>query len=311
MFPNLFITYVINKFLISFSCCGIKWLEGNMFDNEYDFANDIKLLREMENMTQEALAKELGICFATINRWETGECDICADSIEKVYSYIYSNGISLNTIKEQLYAEEKSRDEVLLFHGSKSGIEGDVSVNVSRANNDFGQGFYCGEAYRQAALFVSSYQDPSIYMMYFDPKGLKKAEYGVNTEWLLTIASYRGKIPEDRSMSLIAKAEDADYIIAPIADNRMFVIIDSFINGEITDEQCIHCLAATHLGMQYIMKTDEAISRVKMLERIYICNKEKAKYQSDRAKDLKNSDDKVRAVRIKYRGKGKYIDELI
>ena len=33
-----------------------------------------------------------------------------------------------------------------------------------------------------------------------------------------------------------AKSRDCDYIIAPIADNRMFKIIDSFIEGEITDE---------------------------------------------------------------------------
>lgn len=31
-----------------------------------------------------------------------------------------------------------------------------------------------------------------------------------------------------------AKANEADYIIVPIADNRMYQIIDSFIDGEIT-----------------------------------------------------------------------------
>ena len=52
--------------------------------------------------------------------------------------------------------------------------------------------------------------------------------------------------------TLIEQSKDCDYIIAPIADNRMFQIINAFIDGEITDEQCKHCLAATNLGMQYI-----------------------------------------------------------
>lgn len=39
----------------------------------------------------------------------------------------------------------------------------------------------------------------------------------------------------------------------------MFRIIDSFIEGEITDEQCIHCLAATNLGLQYVFKTKKCL----------------------------------------------------
>ena len=55
---------------------------------------------------------------------------------------------------------------------------------------------------------------------------------------------------------LISKLENIDYVIAPIADNRMYRIINSFIDGEITDEQCKHCLAATNLGNQYVLLTN-------------------------------------------------------
>lgn len=50
----------------------------------------------------------------------------------------------------------------------------------------------------------------------------------------------------------------------------------SFIDGEITDEQCKHCLAATHLGSQYVFIREHAIEQVKFLERCYISNNEKA-----------------------------------
>ena len=70
------------------------------------------------------------------------------------------------------------------------------------------------------------------------------------------IAYFRGRLGEFEQSSvvieLICAIRDIDYIIAPIADNRMFEIIDSFIDGEITDVQCRHCLSATNLGNQYV-----------------------------------------------------------
>lgn len=38
-----------------------------------DYQNKIKLIRQTIGLTQEALAHELGVSFATINRWETGK----------------------------------------------------------------------------------------------------------------------------------------------------------------------------------------------------------------------------------------------
>lgn len=36
------------------------------------FSEDIKRIRRKAFMTQEDFAKELGVSFATVNRWETG-----------------------------------------------------------------------------------------------------------------------------------------------------------------------------------------------------------------------------------------------
>ena len=36
------------------------------------FANKVKFVRIKLNLSQEDLARELGVCFATINRWENG-----------------------------------------------------------------------------------------------------------------------------------------------------------------------------------------------------------------------------------------------
>lgn len=110
---------------------------------------------------------------------------------------------------------------------------------------------------------------------------------------------------------LIENTKDCDYIIAPIVDNRMFQIINSFIDGEITDEQCKHCLAATNLGMQYIFKTQRALSQTKPLERCYISVNEKEYYKNIRLEESRLGDNKVKLARKQYRGKGKYIDEIL
>ena len=131
----------------------------------------------------------------------------------------------------------------------------------------------------------------------------------------MTIAYYRGALEKYKDheyvKNIIEKSRDCDYIIAPIADNRMFKIIDSFIEGEITDEQCKHCLAATNLGNQFVFITDKAVSQLTILERAYLAGNEKDYYKEIRSSDSKLGDDKVKLARIEYRGKGKYIDEIL
>ena len=107
-------------------------------------------------------------------------------------------------------------------------------------------------------LFVGGFDTSSVYILSFNLQNLSNIEYKVNQEWMLTIVYFRGRLngygDHPIIKNLIHKLEGVDYLVAPIADNRMFRIIDSFIEDEIIDEQCIHCLAATNLGFQYIFK---------------------------------------------------------
>ena len=91
----------------------------------------------------------------------------------------------------------------------------------------------------------------------------------------------------------------------------MFQIINSFIDGEITDEQCKHCLAATNLGNQYVFTKSNAIKKINLVERLYISESERNYYKGIRKSDTKLGEDKVKLARIKYRGKGYYIDEIL
>lgn len=91
----------------------------------------------------------------------------------------------------------------------------------------------------------------------------------------------------------------------------MFQIINSFIEGELTDEQCKHCLAATNLGMQYIFVSEKVVSQAKLIERCYISQNEREYYKNIRLEESKLGANKVKLARKQYRGKGRYIDEIL
>lgn len=282
---------------------------------EYSFSDDLDSIREITNLTQAELAKELGIRPITISRGELSVNRPSNELLEKVYCYAFDNKIRLGKLKEMMWLEKLEMGHKLLFHGSKSGITGKLSISKSRMINDFGPGFYTGESYDQSISFVSFYDNSSVYFLDFDPGELKSKKYMVDNEWMLTIAYYRGALDNYSEHPMIRKLvnnlKDMDFIIAPIADNRMFQIINSFIAGEITDEQCKHCLAATNLGNQYIFLRDRALENLKLLDRCYISANERTYYKNLREADSKLGADKVKLARIQYRGKGQYIDELL
>lgn len=282
---------------------------------DYRFADDLISIREILDLSQSDLSSQLNVMQATISRNESGKTEPSPKLIEQVYSYAFRNNVRLNKLKEMFWEESMSDGHKLLFHGSKAGINGPISIKAGRANNDFGRGLYTGESYEQAASFISGFDNSSVYLLDLAPGDLKCRKYNVDQDWMLTIAYYRGAIEQYKEhpviKDLIRKSRECDYIIAPIADNRMFQIIDSFIFGEITDGQCRHCLAATDLGNQYVFISDKAASCVKILEHCYVSRAEKEYYNRKKEEDLRLGDNKVKLARIKYRGKGRYIDEIL
>ena len=109
---------------------------------------------------------------------------------------------------------------------------------------------------------------------------------------------------------VIDQIEELDYLIAPIADNRVYQTINDFINGLITDEACLHAISLTDLGKQYVFKTMKAINCLECLDRLYLCKDEKEHYKTLRNKKMNEYISQVKMAFIEYRRKGKYFDEL-
>lgn len=282
-----------------------------------NISKEVTIIRELLSITQEELAKEIGVAYETINRWENDKNEIEMNNVNKLYNYAFKKKVYINNIYEQLYLEEyQAKERKVLFHGcKKSGIAFPLDLGYSKVNNDFGVGFYLGETYNQAASYIVNGNSPFVYVFHLDTNELNITHFAVNREWMIAIAYFRGWLDEYKNNNyvkkIIEKVNNSDVIIAPIADNRMFDIISEFVRGEITDLQCEHALAATNLGMQYVLKTTNSLERLEFIKVLYVSDLEKDKIIDQRLKMSNLSQDKVRVARIEYRSKGKYIDEVL
>ena len=283
--------------------------------SDYELCTDIETVMELLNINAKDIAEGIGVTPTTVSRWRKNEEQVSALNLNAFYNYAFRKGIRLNKIKEQLFKEECGNNSIILFHGAKTIIEGQLSTNKSKSTNDFGKGFYCGESLEQSAMFVANYPDSSLYILEFEKAKLKYVKLNVDRDWMLLIAYFRNKLTEYSNhpviLNLLSKIEGTDYIIAPIADNRMFEIIDSFIDGEITDEQCQHCLSATNLGNQYVFLTNKALSKLHILRHCYLASEEKKYYLTSKQEESRIGSDKVKIARKQYRGQGQYIEDIL
>ena len=281
----------------------------------FNIKSDLKLIREFFNLTQEELALELGFERLRIARIESGDITPRIEFLDKFYSYCFDKGLKLNIQKSMFYKDDIDRDHILLFHSSRNEILGDIDTNHNIGTNDFGNGFYCGDSFENVTSFSSKYPNSCTYIIDFDPLSLKYVRFNVDLEWVFLIAYYRGKLNKYKDnkivIDLINKMKDVDYVIAPIADNRMFETIDLFINNEITDEECRHSLSATSLGLQYVFLNNNACKHLKIIEKCFVSSSEKNYYNNKQKKLQKEGLDKNTISKIKYKNMGKYLEELL
>lgn len=64
------------------------------------FSEKIKLIRQKSILSQEAFAKELGVSFATVNRWEAGKTKPTYKTMKLIDEYCRKNNINFDISKE-------------------------------------------------------------------------------------------------------------------------------------------------------------------------------------------------------------------
>ncbi len=232
-------------------------------------------------------------------------------TLNKIYNGIYDLGIRLNKIKAEIYQETASEKNIILFHGSKYGLD-EITHDGSRSDCDFGSGFYLTKSYESALSFVESYIESSIYAFSLNTEKLNIVELDTSIEWMILICHYRKQTDiASNYKQLLEKIENADVIVAPIADNKMFEILNEFENGLITTVQALHALSASRLGKQYVIKSEKAKNELIKLNQMFICSKEKDDSKSKSQERANEIDTKIFYAKREFRNQGKYIDELL
>lgn len=282
----------------------------------FNLKKDIKYAKTVLGMNDTEMSNFLGISRMTLSRWENETVIPNIESLEKIYSKLYEFKININRLKEEMYSSFLESNHTLLFHGAKTELLSNPSIDYGEDKKDFGRGFYLGETFNQSASFVVGYKNSSIYIFDFDKSNVYIKEFVVSREWMLLIAYFRGRLEEYKNSKYLAKllesVKNVDVIVAPIADNTMYTTLDDFIQGKITDLQCLNALSANRLGKQYVFLNDKIIrSNLKMLERCFYSSSERKDYQTYRLKENEIGKNKVIVALREYAGKGKYMEELL
>lgn len=207
-----------------------------------------------------------------------------------------------------------SNEKIILYHGSKSGIDETIAPK-SRDKCDFGKGFYMGTEQTQPLTLICNYPKAKIYTLSVDLSGLKIMDIEVRLDWALLVAYNRGKMETVKGTSIYNRYADldksCDMVVGYIANDRMFVVLDRFFNGEITDHALINSLSALKLGKQYVAKTEKACKNIKIIEKQEINKeqREKLKYESEmnRSRGIELAESICR----KYRREGRFFDEIL
>ena len=279
----------------------------------------IKQIREHLNISQTELAERLNVTFATVNRWKNGRAvpnklaqiklyEICRKNDIPVYDII------LNRIANAAKGVSLSEGRVLLYHGSKSGIEGKIEPK-SRAQCDFGKGFYMVTEPIHALELICDNDKSKFYIMSVDATYLKTIEVPADIEWAMLVAYHRGRMETIKGAPLYEKyrkmSKNKDLVIGSIANDRMFYVIDNFFIGNITDAALVGSLSALQLGKQYVAVTQKGCDAVRIEAEIELSHLERMFIQevaeANRAKGVSLANDICR----NYRREGLFFDEIL
>ena len=271
--------------------------------------NIYKTIRIKAKMKQDEFANYLGTTIGTINRWENNKTEPTKMALLQLARFCEDKDLSI--FNEVVDSYDKAD---VLFHGSKSGIVGDIKPN-SRSACDFGKGFYMGEKIVQPLTLISGFDNPIFYYVKINYDGLKVLDLKLDLDWALLIAFSRGFMEEYKGSKLYEKYANRlngyDLVRGYIADDKIFTSLTRFFNKSITDVALINCLLAMDLGKQTVAITEKACNQIKIIDKRKINEFEKIVIEDEYERLKYQSKIITDNTLLKYRREGKYFDEIM
>lgn len=279
----------------------------------------IKSIREYLGLSQTEFADKIGVTFATVNRWENGRAIPTKLAQATLYEYCKEHGVPvyqmiLEKIKADADAVFLDGDRMLLYHGSKSGIVGEIAPK-SREMCDFGKGFYMGTDPGQPLTLICDFEKSKFYVVSVDMKNLDTIEIKADLDWAMLVAYHRGRMEQIKGTALYDKYSriDAgkDIVIGSIANDRMFYVLDNFFTGVITDMALVNSLSALKLGKQYVATTEKSCAAVRIEKEIPLSLLERRFLQDESDANRQKGVSLANDICKNYRRDGKFFDEIL
>ncbi|MBR4053743.1 MAG: DUF3990 domain-containing protein [Clostridia bacterium] len=274
----------------------------------------IKAIRSAANMNQEQFASALGTTPLSINRWENGKTLPNRMAQTQLYNFCKERAIDVVQLIIDTKAYENTDDKLVLYHGSKKGINGDIAP-ISRNECDFGKGFYMGTTTLQPLTLVCNEDKPKLYTVELDMTGLKVLTVEIGMDWAMLIAYYRKEMESAKGTPIYEKyahmADGYDVIIGYIANDRMYTELSRFFNRTLTDVALINCLSALDLGKQYVAVSEKACMQIKVIKEDSLSQLELALLKDMSAERRKEGIALAEEIEVKYRREGKFFDEIL
>ena len=279
----------------------------------------IKKIREYLGLSQMELAEKMGVQFATINRWENGHSIPTRLAQEKLYLLCVEFNVPIyemiiNKINEEISSIKREDDRILLYHGSKSGLIGDIKPS-SRTRCDFGKGFYMGTSIEQPLTLICDYEESKFYVLSSDLKGLEVYKSSPDLDWAMLIAYYRGRMDMIENTSFYNKyslmLNGKDIVIGTVADDRMFYVLDNFFLGNVSDVALVESLTALNLNEQYVALTEKACKAIKIEKEIEISYLEKNALKKESEINRNKGISLANEICKNNRRKGIFFDEIL
>ena len=274
----------------------------------------IKAIRTAANMNQEQFASSLGTTPLSINRWENGKTLPNRMAQTQLYNFCKERSIDVAKLIVDTKAYADTDNKLILYHGSKKGITGDVAP-ISREECDFGRGFYMGTSTLQPLTLICNEDKPKFYAVELDLTGLKVLTVDVDMDWAMLIAYHRKEMESAKGTAVYEKyahmADGYDVIIGYIANDRMYTELFRFFNKTLTDVALINCLSALDLGKQYVAISEKACRQIRILKEEPLSPLELALLRDMSAERRKEGVALAEEIEVKYRREGKFFDEIL
>lgn len=279
----------------------------------------IKSIRDYLGLSQADFAEKLGVNFATVNRWENGRAIPTKLAQAKLYDYCKEHGVPvyqfvLDKIANEATSVNLEDGRILLYHGSKSGIVGDIAPK-SREMCDFGKGFYMGTEPGQPLTLICDFEKSRFYIVSIDTNALDTVEIKADLDWAMLVAFHRGRMDKIKGTSFYEKYSriDAgkDLVIGSIANDRMFYVLDNFFMGNITDMALVNSLSALKLGKQYVATTEKACAAVRIEREIPLSMMERRFLQDESDRSRQKGIAIANDICKNYRREGNFFDEIL